>query len=87
VIAGLMAARSTLVGTSMPMVLQVLRKCNDFFNASSVDGAIGSRWIAGSTLTVRQGVLRQLESRAFNLLIRVLFGLSYHDTTVRGKGF
>jgi hypothetical protein len=36
---------------------------------------------------VRQGILRQLESRAFNLLIRALFGLSYHDTQCGAKVF
>jgi len=88
VIAGLMAARSPLVGyfdadgsTSIEEMQRL------FLTLSSVDGAIGSRWIAGSTLTVRQGVLRQLESRAFNLLIRVLFGLSYHDTQCGAKAF
>ena len=58
-----------------------------FLSLSTVDGAIGSRWIAGSTLKVRQGLLRQLESRAFNLLIRVLFGLRYHDTQCGAKVF
>ncbi|MCJ7741848.1 MAG: glycosyltransferase family 2 protein, partial [Methanoregula sp.] len=32
-------------------------------------------------------ILRQLESRAFNLLIRALFGLSYHDTQCGAKVF
>jgi hypothetical protein len=51
------------------------------------DGAIGSRWVAGSTLTVRQGILRRLESRSFNLLIRCLFGLDFHDTQCGAKVF
>jgi hypothetical protein len=58
-----------------------------FLSLAAVDGAIGSRWIPGSTLKVRQSVLRQLESRAFNLLIRVLFGLTYHDTQCGAKVF
>jgi dolichol-phosphate mannosyltransferase len=88
VIAGLMAARSPLVGyfdadgsTSVDEMKRL------FLSLSEVDGAIGSRWIAGSNLKVRQNVLRQLESRAFNLLIRVLFGLSYHDTQCGAKVF
>jgi hypothetical protein len=40
-----------------------------------------------STLKVPQSILRQMESRAFNLLIRVLFGLSYHDTQCGAKVF
>jgi glycosyltransferase involved in cell wall biosynthesis len=88
VIAGLTAARSPLVGyfdadgsTSVDEMKRL------FLALSTVDGAIGSRWIAGSTLKVRQGLLRQLESRAFNLLIRVLFGLRYHDTQCGAKVF
>jgi glycosyltransferase involved in cell wall biosynthesis len=88
VIAGLTAARSPLVGyfdadgsTSVDEMKRL------FLALSTVDGAIGSRWIAGSTLKVRQGIMRQLESRAFNLLIRVLFGLRYHDTQCGAKVF
>jgi glycosyltransferase involved in cell wall biosynthesis len=88
VIAGLLAARSPLVGyfdadgsTSVEEMKRL------FLTISTVDGAIGSRWIPGSTLKVRQGILRQLESRAFNLLIRVLFGLTYHDTQCGAKVF
>ncbi len=58
-----------------------------FLSLSTADGAIGSRWIDGSTLKVRQSILRQMESRAFNLIIRVLFGLSYHDTQCGAKVF
>ena len=36
---------------------------------------------------MRQGLLRRLESRGFNLLIRVLFGFSYHDTQCGAKVF
>jgi dolichol-phosphate mannosyltransferase len=88
VIAGLMAARSPFVGyfdadgsTSVEEMKRL------FLSLSAVDGAIGSRWIAGSTLKMRQSILRQMESRAFNLLIRVLFGLSYHDTQCGAKVF
>jgi glycosyltransferase involved in cell wall biosynthesis len=55
--------------------------------AASADGAIGSRWADGAKLTVRQGIMRRLESRGFNLLIRILFGLSYHDTQCGAKVF
>jgi hypothetical protein len=36
---------------------------------------------------VRQSILRQLESRAFNLLIRILFDLKYYDTQCGAKVF
>jgi dolichol-phosphate mannosyltransferase len=88
VIAGLRAARSPLVGyfdadgsTSVDEMKRL------FLSLSTADGAIGSRWIDGSTLKVRQSILRQMESRAFNLIIRILFGLSYHDTQCGAKVF
>jgi dolichol-phosphate mannosyltransferase len=88
VIEGLKAAQAPLVGyfdadgsTSVEEMKRL------FLALSTVDGAIGSRWIPGSTLKVRQSVLRQLESRAFNLLIRALFGLTYHDTQCGAKVF
>jgi hypothetical protein len=34
-----------------------------------------------------QGFLRRLESRSFNLLIRCLFGLDFHDTQCGAKVF
>jgi dolichol-phosphate mannosyltransferase len=88
VIAGLMAARSPLVGyfdADGSTSIEEMKRL--FLTLSTADGAIGSRWIPGSTLKVRQGILRQLESRAFNLLIRVLFGLTYHDTQCGAKVF
>ncbi len=88
VIAGLKAARAPLVGyvdadgsTAMDEMLRLFSRLPD------ADGAIGSRWVEGSTLTVRQGVLRQVESRLFNLLIRLLFGLDFHDTQCGAKVF
>jgi dolichol-phosphate mannosyltransferase len=88
VIAGLMAARSPLVGyfdADGSTGIDEMERL--FLMLSSADGAIGSRWVPGSTLKVRQSFLRQFESRAFNLLIRILFGLSYHDTQCGAKVF
>ena len=51
------------------------------------DGAIGSRYVPGSTVTTPQGLFRRLESRTFNLFIRLLFGLPYHDTQCGAKVF
>jgi len=88
VIEGLKVARSPLVGyfdadgsTSVEEMKRL------FLSLSTVDGAIGSRWMPDSTLKVRQSILRQLESRAFNLLIRILFGLTYNDTQCGAKVF
>ena len=88
VIEGLKAARAPLVGyfdadgsTSISEMQRL------FSHLSHADGAIGSRWVPGSTLRVRQGILRRIESRAFNLLIRILFGLTYNDTQCGAKVF
>jgi hypothetical protein len=83
-----MAARSPLVGyfdADGSTGIDEMKRL--FLTLSTVDGAIGSRWIAGSTLKVRQGIMRQLESRTFNLLIRVLFSLTFHDTQCGAKVF
>jgi dolichol-phosphate mannosyltransferase len=88
VIAGLMAARSPLVGyfdADGSTGIDEMERL--FLMLSAADGAIGSRWVPGSTLKVRQSFLRQFESRAFNLLIRILFGLNYHDTQCGAKVF
>jgi glycosyltransferase involved in cell wall biosynthesis len=88
VIAGLSAARAPLVGfcdadgsTTLAEMLRLFKSLADS------DGAIGSRWVDGSNLTVRQGLLRRIESRSFNLLIRCLFGLDFHDTQCGAKVF
>jgi dolichol-phosphate mannosyltransferase len=88
VIAGLSAARAPLVGffdaDGSTTISEMMRL---FSYLSAYDGAIGSRWVDGSTLTVRQGILRRIESRSFNLLIRCLFGLDFHDTQCGAKVF
>jgi dolichol-phosphate mannosyltransferase len=88
VLAGLRAAGSPCVGyfdadgsTSIDEMKRL------FLSLSTADGAIGSRWIPGAHLRVRQSFLRRLESRAFNLLIRILFGLNYYDTQCGAKVF
>jgi dolichol-phosphate mannosyltransferase len=88
VIEGLKAAGAPVVGffdadgsTNIGEMLRLVAA------TASADGAIGSRWADGARLTVRQGLVRRLESRGFNLLIRVLFGLSYHDTQCGAKVF
>ncbi len=88
VIAGLKVAKAPLVGyvdadgsTCMEEMIRL------FSSLSGADGAIGSRWVDGSTLKVKQGFLRRIESRGFNLLIRLLFGLSFHDTQCGAKVF
>ncbi len=54
---------------------------------ASADAAIGSRWLPGSVMTIRQGFRRRAESRLFNVAVRLLFGLDYHDTQCGAKVF
>jgi dolichol-phosphate mannosyltransferase len=88
VIAGFAAAQAPLVGyfdaDGSASIGEMVRL---FSTVTSVDGTIGSRWVPGSKLTVTQGILRRMESRGFNLLIRLLFGLPYHDTQCGAKVF
>ncbi|NLZ29893.1 MAG: glycosyltransferase family 2 protein [Methanomicrobiales archaeon] len=58
-----------------------------FDHLTAVDGAIGSRWLPDSVLTVRQGLRRRVESRLFNLMVRLLFELDYRDTQCGAKVF
>jgi glycosyltransferase involved in cell wall biosynthesis len=58
-----------------------------FAYLADADGAIASRWCPGAVVPVRQGPLRRLQSRAFNLLIRLLFDLPYADTQCGAKVF
>jgi glycosyltransferase involved in cell wall biosynthesis len=86
--AGLAAARAPLIGyfdadgsTSLGEMLRL------FSSLDSADCAIGSRWVPGSNLTIRQGWMRRVESRGFNLIMRILFGLPFHDTQCGAKVF
>lgn len=51
------------------------------------DAAIGSRYLAGSDIGVKQSLIRRLVSRAGNLLIRLLLDLPYRDTQCGFKLF
>jgi len=88
IIAGLAVARAPLVGyvdadgsTSIDELTRLFSLLGPY------DGVFGSRWVLGSKLQVQQGLLRQLESRGFNLFIRILFGLRYRDTQCGAKVF
>jgi dolichol-phosphate mannosyltransferase len=65
-----------------------LRQMKDLFHAlDGYDCVIGSRWLPGSIVPEKQGFSRRIESRAFNLLIRLLFGLHFSDTQCGAKVF
>ena len=46
---------------------------------------IGSRWIAGSNVIVKQPLVRRLVSRAFNFLVRIILFLPITDTQCGAK--
>ena len=88
VIAGLTAAQAPLVGyVDADGSTGIDEMCRLFRHLSSSDAVIGSRWVSGSQLEIKQNWLRRLESRGFNLIIQILFGLSYHDTQCGAKVF
>ena len=51
------------------------------------DLAIGSRWLRADLQTERQPLYRQLFGRIFNLVLRVILGLSFADTQCGFKAF
>jgi len=51
------------------------------------DVAIGSRWLASQMQTQRQSLIRQVYGRVFNLVLRVILGLSFKDTQCGLKAF
>jgi glycosyltransferase involved in cell wall biosynthesis len=65
-----------------------LKEMNSLLNGlPAADGVIGSRYVPGAMVTTPQGIFRRLESRTFNLIIRLLFGLPYNDTQCGAKVF
>lgn len=88
VIAGLKSAKAPYVGFFDADGSTPVSEMEKLFGRlDQYDGAIGSRWVDGSVVRIRQGMLRRLESRGFNFLIRLLFGLRFHDTQCGAKVF
>ncbi|MBL8032359.1 MAG: bifunctional glycosyltransferase family 2/GtrA family protein [Leptospiraceae bacterium] len=54
---------------------------------TGADAAIGSRYLSGSEIGVKQNIVRRLVSRSGNLLIRLLLDLPYKDTQCGFKLF
>lgn len=55
--------------------------------AAGADVAIGSRWLQADLQTERQPWHRQLFGRVFNLILRVVLGLTFKDTQCGFKAF
>ena len=86
--AGFRSAKSHLVGfmdadNSTP-VSELIRLCTLI---GDYDGIIGSRHLPGQVLQRKQPLFRRIQSRAFNGIIRLMFGLPFHDTQCGAKVF
>ena len=88
ILEGLRMADTPIIGfmdadgsTSLQEMERLVSQIND------ADGVIGSRWLSGSELPRKQELSRQIQSRVFNLFIRVLFGLPFKDTQCGAKVF
>lgn len=53
----------------------------------TADCAIGSRRISGSTILIKQPFKRTIISKAFNLMVNLLFNLNIRDTQCGAKAF
>jgi dolichol-phosphate mannosyltransferase len=85
---GLSLAKTRLAGymdaDGSTASLQMMALFNEL---EGFDGIIGSRWVDGAEIIASQGLFRRLESRVFNMVIRILFNLPYYDTQCGAKVF
>ena len=65
--------------TAPPAFLDLVEKCE------GVDCAIGSRWLPGSVLHQAQSQQRRIFSRAFHMLVQMLFRMNIVDTQCGAK--
>lgn len=86
--AGFLVARSEIVGfVDADGATPATEMRRLFEHLGSTDALVGSRWIKGSKIHKAQPLKRRLASRAFNALVRTLFGLKLHDTQCGAKVF
>ena len=86
--AGLMAATTPYAGFMDADGSTPIREMERLFQELDAhDGAIGSRWVHGADVRIPQSLSRRMQSRLFNLWVKLLFGLSYSDTQCGAKAF
>jgi dolichyl-phosphate beta-glucosyltransferase len=87
---GMLAAKGDIVlfsDADLSAPIDELPKLVDPIRAGEVDIAIGSRALDRSLVGVHQSVAREVAGRVFNLLMRALTGMPFHDTQCGFKAF
>lgn len=86
--AGFLVARAPVVAYAdadhATMAAELRRLCEQLGDR---DALIGSRWLPGALVSTVQPLRRRIASRAFNAIIRLLFGFNYSDTQCGAKVF
>ncbi|MFC2060350.1 dolichyl-phosphate beta-glucosyltransferase [Chloroflexota bacterium] len=89
IIEGFKTAQGDIIGfvdadesTSPEDVARMLNAMTD-----KEDGVIASRKLKDSRILVKQPLLRRLASKAFNIMVRLMFGLKFRDTQCGAKVF
>ncbi len=54
---------------------------------SNVDGVIASRRLKQSKIIIKQSLMRRISSKAFNILVNIIFNLGFEDTQCGAKFF
>jgi len=86
--AGFLAARAPLIGFADADGATSAGEMRRLFALSEdVDGIIGSRWAKDARIESKQPLMRRFASRVFNRIVRILFGLPFHDTQCGAKVF
>ena len=86
---GMMNARGQVLVFTDADLSSPISEAHKLFAAieNGADVAIGSRWLDPSLHFQRQPLKRRVFSRTFNLFLRVLLGLNFHDTQCGFKAF
>jgi dolichyl-phosphate beta-glucosyltransferase len=86
---GMLHAQGEILLFSDADLSSPIEEAEKLFSAleNGADIAIGSRWLQSNLQTQRQPLHRQLFGRVFNLLLRMILGLSFKDTQCGFKAF
>ncbi|HYG97716.1 MAG TPA: dolichyl-phosphate beta-glucosyltransferase [Terriglobales bacterium] len=86
---GVLHAKGELILFTDADLSSPIHEANKLFAAlrSGAEVSIGSRWLNPALMTERQPVLRQIAGRVFNVLNRLILGLTFRDTQCGMKAF